>query len=523
MTHLAPHRVRPRLQALISIVILGLGALLLATRPYPLAVQSDARLQGSVPKAPPYLAGFPKWFPQTDDYRPREGGVVVADIDGDGRKDLVVSVPSGQILVLDTAGTPLPGWPIRFEELSQPVFPVGESAVGDLDGDGSPEIVTCVVSGTPVRRTLLYALRSDGTDLPCRLEDGTEFACWPVELTDYGNPTYSCSSTPTLLTDLNGDGSPEVIRGMSKGTVLAFDRFGRPLHWDGCGWPVRLGPDAQGRIRDVNADLVAADLNADGKKDLIFVESGLEPRLAAVSFDGCLLPGFPVTLDEIVDRQAPAVADIVADLDGMRRLEVVQATMPYQGDVIEPVAEPGLGPDRPARLHVLRADGTNVPGWPRALQSGAPWGSAIADLDGDERPDILQEDGTDLVGFDAAGNMLPGYPIVVHRDFVRSQSLETSPWVLGDLNGDGQADLLQVWSDQYAGQSYLRVFGLRASGNPIRGFPFDADGMLAVSRPVLVDLSGDRVNDLVMLLKRDGNGGWILGAWDLGSLTRANR
>jgi len=42
--------------------------------------------------------------------------------------------------------------------------------------------------------------------------------------------------------------------------------------------------------------------------------------------------------------------------------------------------------------------------------------------------------------------------------------------------------------------------------------------MLAASRPVLADLSGDGVSDLVMLVADGGNGGWILAAWDLGSL-----
>jgi len=44
--------------------------------------------------------------------------------------------------------------------------------------------------------------------------------------------------------------------------------------------------------------------------------------------------------------------------------------------------------------------------------------------------------------------------------------------------------------------------------------------MLACSRPVLADLSGDGVNDLVMLVGDGANGGWILVAWDLGSRAR---
>ena len=196
----------------------------------------------------------------------------------------------------------------------------------------------------------------------------------------------------------------------------------------------------------------------------MFVESGLDPRLAAVSGDGCPLQGFPVGLQGIVDRDAPAVAD----LDGDGRVELVQATMPFYGDFIEPVPEPTAGgAQEPAAVHVIQSDGK--PRWDRQLQTGASWGPVIADLNGDGWPEILQQDGDQLLGFDSSGNLFPGFPVLVHRDFVRSQSLMTTPWVVGDLNGDGRPDLLQVWSSVYAGNAYMRVFGLRANGSPLRG------------------------------------------------------
>ena len=481
---------------------LGLGAVVLSTAPQSLAVSSDTRLQGSIPKTPAYLPGFPIPYPRTVDYRPRQGAVIAADIDRDGRMDLVVSLPSGQVLVLHPGLPQVLGWRRVFDDLPQPAYPVGGLAVGDLDGDGSPEIVTCVVTGPPLHTNYLFAMHADGSDL----------RDWPVELLDAGTDNFACSNIPTLLADLDGDGSLEVIRGMNKGVIMGFNHEGKSL----TDWPVRL-PLVQGRTREVNADLVAADLNGDGKRALIFVESSLAPRLVAVSFDGKPVLGFTKWLPdtEIVDRQAPAVAD----LDGDGIPEVLQATMPYQGDIIEPLPEPSPGgPAVPATLHVLKADGSIAPGWPRPLQIGAPWGTVIADLDGVGTPEILQVDGADLDGFDLEGNTLPGFPVVVHRDFVRTQSLEMSPWIVGDLNGDRRADLLQVWSNLYNGSSYLRVFGLRASGNPVRGFPFDVNGMLAASHPVLADLSGDGVSDLVMLVADGGNGGWILAAWDLGSL-----
>ena len=506
MFHISPHRVRPRLQALIAIAALGAGVLFLPDGRPPSAVPVDTRLQGSVPKAPAFAAGFPIPFWRTVDFRPRQGSVVAADLDRDGRRDLVVSVPNGQVVVFRSDGSRVPGWPRTFDNLTQPAFPMGEAGVGDLDGDGSPDIVTCVVSGAPMRHNFLYAMRADGTDLPG----------WPIELTNTSPTDYfSCSSVPTVLADLDGDGYLDVIRAMNRGTILAFDRHGKPL----TGWPVRLGPDYDnnGIIREIGADLLAVDLEGNHQMDLVFVESGLNPRLAVVSGDGRLLHGFPVGLAGIVDRDAPAVAD----LDGDGQVELVQATMPFYGDLIEPVPEPTAGaPIDPARLHVIRPDGSSRPGWPRQLQLGASWGAVLADLDGDGLPEILQQDGDQLLGFDADGNLLPAFPVIVRRDFVRSQSLTTTAWVVGDLNGDRRPDLLQVWSSLYAGSSYMRVFGLRATGNPLRGFPFDADGMLAASRPVLTDLNGDGVNDLVMLVSDGANGGWRLTAWDLGSLLR---
>ena len=46
------------------------------------------------------VGGFPLPFPRTADYRPREGSVVAVDIDGDGRVEIIVSLPSGILTVL---------------------------------------------------------------------------------------------------------------------------------------------------------------------------------------------------------------------------------------------------------------------------------------------------------------------------------------------------------------------------------------------------------------------------------------
>jgi len=500
-------------------------ALILPVASSSAASKTGRALPGQIPKTPPALAGFPIPFHRTTDYRPREGKVLAADLEHDGNVDLVLSLPAGILDVIRSNGTEAPGWPhVLFgadldgdgvpDPLPQPAYPYGAPGVGDLDGVGAQEIVTCVVSGSNPRRSFLFAFHADGSTVQG----------WPVELGSPDGDNFACSPSGVLMADLDGDGRAEVVRAMTDGTVRAYAGNGGLL-WR---WP----PDGQGRLRGINADLAAADLDGDGGDEVIVVESGLEPRLVALSGDGQarpvhVMPGFPRVLLGIVDQQAPAVSD----LDGRGHPDVVQSTRPFTGAFLAPVLSPGNGgspeslepigpipPAEPAKLHVIGSDGSDSPGWPRVLSAGGPWGAVVADLTGDGRPEILQEDGDLLYAFDAWGAVLPGFPFAPHRDFLRADATLASPWRVADLDGDSTPDLLQARSDIYSGSAYLRLFGLRTTGQSLKGFPFEVAGLMAASDPVVVDLSGDGVPDLVILATEGSNGSYTLLGWDLGGL-----
>ena len=498
MVRLSPHRTVSRADGWRPPALLTVVALLLMALPVSRPDGAPRRMPGGIPNTPPMVGGFPLPFPRTADYRPREGSVVAVDIDGDGRVEIIVSLPSGILTVLNASGHTLPGWPRSFAGLPAPAYPLGDPGIGDLDGDGRPEIVTCVVSGTNPRRNDLYALKTDGSDLPG----------WPVSPTGPPNEYYSCSPGGLLVADLDGDGRMEVARGMSSGEVVGYDGDGRRLP----GWPIRLAPDENGHRRGINADLAAADLDGDGAMEVLFVESGAAPKLLAVTGRGSFMPGFPLVLPEAVGRQPP----VAGDLDGDGLPEIVQTTLALSGDL--PTAEPGTEPLLPAALHVLGHDGREAQGWPRVLEGGSHWGALLTDLGGDGRPEIVVQDGDRLAAFDARGALLAGFPAPIHRDFLRTQGMEMSVWRAGDLDGDGSTDLLQVRSNIYAGATYLRVFGVDGSARAVHGFPFEAEGLMAASQPVLVDLSSDGSPDLLLLASAGTGGSWSLIAWDLGSL-----
>ncbi len=495
-----PRRTFVRPAQPIALIVLGVAGLCLwITAGRAGAAPIKDGMPGTIPHAPPYISGFPIPFYRTTDYRTRQGSVAAADIDRDGSIELVVAVPTGLVSVIRSDGSRPAGWPRNFEAFPQPAYPVGAPAVGDLDGDGLAEIVGCITAGPAPARSFMYAFRADGRD-----ETG-----WPLEIRDAGDASTGCSEAATVLADLNGDGRREIIRAMSGGAVMAWYGDGRKMP----GWPYSMGPDGFGRTRPINPDPTVADLDGDGREEVVLVESGATARLAAIEGSGRAARGYPVQLAEVVDHQSTAVGD----LDGDGRPELIQATVPFDGSL------DGTGGLVPASLHVMRVDGSALPGWPMTLQTGAPWGALLTDLDRDGRPEILQQDGDLLYGFDPLGTVLPGFPYPVHRDFVKSQGLYASCWVAGDADGDSWPDLVQARSNLYNGGNTLRLVALRAGGQALKGFPFDVTGWAAASNPVLADLTADGVNDLVLLVDAGTGGGFSLVAWDLGALLRGNK
>lgn len=131
----------------------------------------------------------------------------LADLDGDGRLEVVIGADchlegppidtpnGGALFVFRDDGTSFPGFP-RFatDSAGAPVGITSSPAVGDIDGDGCPEIVVGTSSTTSAGGKKLYAWHRDGSTV----------AGWPVTLS--GHP----DSSPALA-DLNGDGILDVV------------------------------------------------------------------------------------------------------------------------------------------------------------------------------------------------------------------------------------------------------------------------------------------------------------------------
>lgn len=153
-------------------------------------------------------------------------GIAVHDMNGDGRPDIVLSKirqtsPGGaDIIILKNLSSPGSiSFASIFQFTTRPNEFIGPIAIGDLNLDGKPDIVgICPICGISNGYIYTYKNTSTGGNLSF---DQSQIHSTGVDLV--GNTT-----TPTgiHIRDLNGDGRPDVIIGLSRASGCFIYRNG---------------------------------------------------------------------------------------------------------------------------------------------------------------------------------------------------------------------------------------------------------------------------------------------------------
>jgi len=131
----------------------------------------------------------------------------VADLNGDGKMEVILGTSLGFIYAIQHDGKVMPNFPITMAELQ------GQVAVGDINDDGHLELVASD------SRNNVAVFKHNGDEL------------WERQITG------SSSQGPTLG-DVNGDGTVDVIVCTTSGHIHAMDgKTGEPLR----NFPVRAG------------------------------------------------------------------------------------------------------------------------------------------------------------------------------------------------------------------------------------------------------------------------------------------
>lgn len=502
---------------------------------------------------PQLVPGYPRHLGADGAAPPR-----TADLDGDGVEELILATSNGSIHAMRIDGSELPGWPVYTDPIDVHLdaesfrsgavrIPhtaiLGSPVIGDLDGDGSLEVVAADLRGKVYAWNAAGELRPGfpvGT-LPqyshawrAERDPSTEDGLLPDKTNRkdrHNRLARGFADGPTLANlDGSADGSLEILAGATDRHVYAWFHDGTPVP----GWPVML--------RDPT-------------------------RVASVD---------PVTNQITVTPESNAVmgskiirAPSVADLDGDGRLEVLSVAnegyrgLPnaiFDGILANLLVQAGLVNPGNTRVYAIHADGTMrganpvergwnpdafVAGWPVAtalfqtellpsVATGSNGSPVVADLDGDGLPEVVtfssvgpvyafRGDGSGFLGVNR------GRPAVFRQMPFGLASNSVDEPTIGSLGGAAVAPLAGAGgalnviaptsglgrlldaalpAEQFPADDHISAWSL--DGNFLPGFPREVNDLQFFVAPIVADLDGDGMPEVIQ-----GSGVRDLHAYDI--------
>ena len=352
--------------------------------------------------------------------------VVVVDVNGDGKADLVVgndctlsdNCSSSNVAVLLSNGDGTFQPPVSYD--SGATFATSVAA-GDLNGDGKTDLlVVNDCEDTACDGAVAVLLGSGNGKFPSATSYGpggsVTNALAVADLNGDGNPDIVTANQCTSAIECN-DTTVGVLLGKSDGTFQTAVSYGSG------------GYDA--------TSVVIADVNGDGKPDIIVANSCTSRSVCSASTIGVLLGNGDGTFRTAVSYRSGTntVSIAVGDINGDGKPDIV---LSY------------LGADDNGGVGVMLGKGNGTFGSMVKFGSGGlnQVSVAIADVNQDGKPDILV---TNLCGTDVGINCVSGTVGVLLGNgdgtfqaavVYNTGGIQAYSVAVGDMNKDGKPDLV---------------------------------------------------------------------------------
>ena len=401
-------------------------------------------------------------------------GIVVADLDMDGKPEIVTAHSNGWLSVYDNKGYFKPGWPQQITPGSE----LRSLGVSDLEEDGKVEVMAA-------------STRSDFQWFVMKPDGSSQGGYWPQHGPDSNTNGYAagCYNENLAAGDLDGDQRAEIIgpndthyltayqddgSQILASTIYGTNPDGSQKVWSRVGVHVSNEVDLRGyancgtehRPNFANSAPIIADLNRDGKNEVVvignvyncgtdpytdlyeipFILNGDRTRWKGSGYDWTVLPApapGSAPLSEDYNRIENSLPNpVAADLDGDGMLEIIYPS--YDG-----------------RMHAYWLDKSEHGSWPYSVtQSGEgiirfASEPVVADLDGNGKAEVIftswTEKGSGKNGklhiLDDMGNPIWEIPLPDARGGDYNGSL-AAPTL---ANIDGDPDLELVINTVYSG------------------------------------------------------------------------
>lgn len=309
--------------------------------------------------------------------------IAVADVDGDGKRDIAVSEQNNFTVSLfrniATAGSITTGSFDAKVGFYQGSTPRG-IALADIDGDGAPDLI--VAQSQQNRFSVRRNTASPGS----------------ITANSFGAPAYfsTSSATEIVTADLDGDGKLDIIaRGESSNNALVFHNVASM----GSITATSLTPALELQSDNAPNDVAIGDIDGDGRQDIV-VSAGTDMRAYRnVSAPGVLDNGsFPDVTGLPLLGDIGASALTFSDIDGDGQSDLLWVgntqTIHVSRNTVDPVAPVAL-----QLISVTPGDGEATVQIASSTDDDLAEYIVFVSTDPDEEPSV----GEGVYGFDAIG------------------------------------------------------------------------------------------------------------------------